>query len=188
MKRNLILSLVAFFLLLIGCRNYQGSRQVLDENSKEQFIKRGKYLVSVIGCSDCHSPKKMGPNGPETDSSLFLSGYPEDAKLALFDKNLIKQGWLLSNGDFTAMAGPWGVSFAANITSDPTGIGNWPEENFIRAMRKGKYKGIEGTRTLLPPMPWEDFSNFNDYDVKSIYAFLITVKPIHNIVPLAIAP
>ena len=43
-------------------------------------------------------------------------------------------------------------------------------------------------RTLLPPMPWEDFSNLTDDDVKAIYAFFMTTKPVHNIVPAAIAP
>ncbi len=177
------------FVLLSGCKNNPktpGSEKSV--TSREELIKRGSYLVSSIGCSDCHSPKKIGPNGPEVIDTLIFSGYPATAKLPEFDKNILKKGWSLINFDFTANVGDWGVSFGANITSDPTGIGNWPEENFIRAMKKGKYKGIEGARTLLPPMPWEDFSNLTDDDVKAIYAFLITTKPVHNIVPAAIAP
>ena len=38
---------------------------------------RGKYLVNMIGCSDCHTPFKMGPKGPEPDMDRFLSGHPE---------------------------------------------------------------------------------------------------------------
>jgi len=177
------------FSLLSGCKN--NPRIAGPENSvtsKEELIKRGSYLVSSIGCNDCHSPKKIGSSGLELIDTLNFSGFPAEGKLPTYDKKVLEQGWSLINFDFTANVGDWGVSFGANITSDPTGIGNWPEENFIRAMKKGKYKGIEGARTLLPPMPWEDFSNLTDDDVKAIHAFLITTKPVHNIVPAAIAP
>jgi len=90
--------------------------------------------------------------------------------------------------DLTAAAGPWGVSFAANITSDQSGIGNWTEEGFIRAMREGKFKGIEGSRMLLPPMPWENFAKLTDEDIRAIYAYLKTTKPVYNVVPAAIPP
>ncbi|MCB9297006.1 MAG: hypothetical protein H6559_28375 [Lewinellaceae bacterium] len=45
---------------------------------------------------------------------------------------------------------PWGVSYAANLTSDDTGIYLWTEAQFFRAIREGKYKGLEGSRPLLP--------------------------------------
>lgn len=44
-------------------------------------VARGKYLVASIGCADCHTPKKMGPEGPAPDTSRFLSGHPEGSKL-----------------------------------------------------------------------------------------------------------
>lgn len=87
------------------------------------------------------------------------------------------------NEDLTAAAGPWGVSFAANITSDATGAGSWQEENFILALRKGKFKGLEGSRNLLPPMPWQNFSQMTDDDLKAIYTFLQSTKPVNNVVP-----
>jgi hypothetical protein len=120
--------------------------------------------------------------------SLKFSGFPGDRKLPQYDKKIVEQGWGLINFDFTANVGDWGVSFGANITSDPSGIGNWPVENFIRAMKQGNYKGIQGARSLLPPMPWQDFSNLTDDDVRAIHAFLITTRPVRNIVPVAIAP
>ena len=88
-------------------------------------------------------------------------------------------------GDLTSAVGPWGMSFAANITSSETGIGNWTEENFIRAIRKGKFKGLEGSRDLLPPMPWFAYKNMTDEDIKSVFAFLQSTKPVENIVPAA---
>jgi hypothetical protein len=44
-------------------------------------VARGRYLVSVIGCNDCHTPPKAGPHGPEPDMSRFLSGHPEAFRL-----------------------------------------------------------------------------------------------------------
>jgi hypothetical protein len=95
---------------------------------------------------------------------------------------------MLMTADLNAAVGPWGVSFAANLTSDQTGIANWPEENFIRALKEGKFKGIEGGRALLPPMPWQNFARTPDEDLKAIFAYLKSTKPVRNLVPLAIAP
>jgi hypothetical protein len=177
------------FVITSGCKSHV--KTASSENSvtsKEELIKRGSYLVSSIGCGDCHSPKINGPQGLVVIDSLKFSGFPGDRKLPQYDKKIVEQGWGLINFDFTANVGDWGVSFGANITSDPSGIGNWPVENFIRAMKQGNYKGIQGARSLLPPMPWQDFSNLTDDDVRAIHAFLITTRPVRNIVPVAIAP
>jgi hypothetical protein len=147
-------------------------------------VKRGEYLVSIIGCDDCHSPKRMGPMGPEIIPERRFSGYPSFRPIMKPDSNVVKQGWALFGPDLTSAVGPWGVSFSANITSDETGIGNWTEENFLRAIRQGKYKGLESSRSLLPPMPWFIYKNMNDEDLKSIFAFLKTTKPVENIVPV----
>ncbi len=104
------------------------------------------------------------------------------------DKNVLQKGWLLFTADLTAGAGSWGVSFAANLTPDQTGIGNWPEENFIKAVKEGKFKGIEGARSLLPPMPWQNFEKVPVDDIKAIYAYLMSIKPVVNVVPNAVAP
>ena len=85
--------------------------------------------------------------------------------------------------DFTASIGVWGVSFAGNLTSDATGIGNWTEENFLRAIRHGKLKGLQNGRDILPPMPWQVYKNMKDEDLKAIFAYLKTTKPVENIVP-----
>lgn len=149
----------------------------------EDLVKRGGYLVSVMGCEDCHSPKKMGPNGPELEPELRLSGYPSSKPLPPVDSNVIKKGWVLLTDDLTAGVGPWGVSYAANITSDETGIGNWTEDQFRKALTEGKWKGMDNGRTLLPPMPWQSFSNLAPEDVKAIFLFLKSTKPVKNIEP-----
>jgi len=148
-----------------------------------QLIKRGEYLVNTIGCDDCHSPKKMGPRGPEVHMALRVSGYPATRPLQPADEEGLKSGWLLFGPDLTASIGPWGASFAANITSDATGIGNWSEAQFVKAIREGKSKGLDGTRPLLPPMPWQNFRKMSDEDLKSIYTYLKTTTPVKNIVP-----
>jgi hypothetical protein len=176
-------------MLLTGCKNT--SKSVAPEivrPTAEQLIKRGDYLVTTMGCNDCHSPKQTGPQGPVVIADLMLSGYPASRPLPKIDAQAIKNGWMLMNQDLTAAVGPWGVSFAGNLTSDQTGIGNWTEGNFLRALKQGKYKGLEGTRTLLPPMPWTNFVTADDEDLKAIFAYLKSTKPVKNVVPLPIPP
>lgn len=156
--------------------------------TQQEKVKRGSYLVNSIGCDDCHSPKKMGPGGPEIIEELRFSGYPSERPLQKPDSNAIKQGWSLFGTDFTSTAGAWGMSFAANISSDATGIGNWKEEQFIKAIREGKWKGLEGSRPLLPPMPWFVYKNLSDEDLQSIFAYLKTTKPVKNVVPAPLTP
>jgi len=151
--------------------------------TQEEKVKRGEYLVNAVGCDDCHSPKRMGKHEPEIIPELRFSGSPSTAQLPSVNTGEIKKGWMLFAPDLTSAAGPWGQSYAANISSDATGIGNWKEEQFIKALREGKYKGLDNTRPLLPPMPWFVYKNFSDDDLKSIFAFLKSTNPVHNIVP-----
>lgn len=154
--------------------------------STEDHIARGKYLVEIMGCHDCHSPKLMGPNGPYLDPDRVLSGYPADR--ALPPRPATHDGWALMTMDLTAAVGPWGTTFAANITSDESGIGNWTEEQFERALKKGLYKGLEGSRPLLPPMPWQNYVNMSKEDVSAVFAYLMSTKPVANVVPAPIPP
>ena len=154
---------------------------------EEKMVKRGEYLVTTIGCDDCHSPKKLGPHGPEVDMELRFSGYPSGRPLPAFD-TITAKSWALMNQDLTACVGPWGISFAGNITSDATGIGNWTEEQFVKCIREGKWKGLNNSRPLMPPMPWQNFSKLTDEDLRSIYRFLKTTKPVKNTVPAWIPP
>jgi mono/diheme cytochrome c family protein len=82
-------------------------------------VERGKYLVNGIGCSDCHTPLKMGANGPEPDMSRMLSGHPEQYRVteAAPAPGGQWQHGFVGAGTSTAFSGPWGVSFAANLTT-----------------------------------------------------------------------
>lgn len=172
--------------LLVSCEPQKTESPVALDSSKAQMIARGKYLVNTSACNDCHSPKIMTPHGPEPDASRLLSGHPSNAAIPKVNSDALKD-WVLFNQDLTSAVGPWGVSFAANITSDETGIGNWSEKQFLTAIRMGKYKGLEGSRNLLPPMPWQVYNGMTDADLKAIYAYLKTTKPVVNVVPAPIA-
>jgi mono/diheme cytochrome c family protein len=149
-------------------------------------VKRGEYLVGIIGCDDCHTPKNFGPNGPVPDPKRRFMGHPADEPFDSNEdvKNVISasNGALFSSG-FTAIAGPWGISYAANLTPDDTGIGNWTEEQFVKAIREGKSKGLDGTRPLLPPMPWPAYRTMTDEDLRAVFAYLKSVPAINNVVP-----
>ena len=160
-----------------------------DAKKLKAMIERGKYLVNLGGCNDCHSPKVFTPMGPVPDTSRLLSGSPATFKLPEVPNGVIAPDkWgALTNNDFTVWAGPWGVSFTRNLTPDvATGIGSWTEEIFIKALRTGKDMG-EG-RDILPPMPWPNIGQSTDADLKAIFAYLKSLKPIENAVPDPIAP
>ncbi len=169
---------------IVSCKN-ETKVTANTEITQDSLIRRGDYLVATMGCDDCHSPKKMGPKGPEIDMDRRLSGHPADMKPGKVDLSVMKEGWVLFNMQQTAAVGPWGMSFAANITSDNTGIGDWSEEQFFKAMKHGKYKGLDGSRPLLPPMPWQAFTKMHDNDLKAIFAYLKSTKPVENLVPSA---
>lgn len=143
----------------------------------------GKHIVTIAGCNDCHTPKKMGPEGPEDNLDLALSGSPSQMPpINVNRKEIESKGLAVTNN--LEWIGPWGISYSANITSDSTtGIGNWTLEQFIRAFRTGKYGGAPGGRNLLPPMPWQGIGQMTDDELKAVYAYLESTKPIHNIVP-----
>ena len=170
--------------IVASCNSAEGNTEKNnDTNDKLAMIKRGEYLVNSIGCDDCHSPKRMGAHGPEVIPELRFSGYPSGRPIQKADTNALKKGWMLFGADLTSSVGPWGMSFSANISSDATGIGNWKEEQFIKAIREGKLKGLDGSRPLLPPMPWFVYKNLNDDDLKAIFVYLKSTTPVHNVVP-----
>ena len=151
---------------------------------EKALIDRGLYLVTVAGCNDCHSPKKMTPNGPVPDETRLLSGHPADEKLPDVPTNIIgPDKWgAITNNNLTGWFGPWGTSYTSNLTPDnETGTGNWNEDFFIKILRTGKFMGAG--RDILPPMPWYDYAKLTDADLKAIFAYLKSLKPVMNQVP-----
>ena len=168
----------------INCSPKEENKQM----SHNDLIARGKYLVITGGCADCHSPKIYTENGPVPDSTKSLSGFQHDGKLPALDTKYVAPGnWVATESNSSAWVGPWGISFAANLTPDnETGIGALTEEMFIKALREGKVMGVG--RPILPPMPWESIGQKSDEDLKAMYAYLKSIKPIHNEVPQPIPP
>ncbi len=122
-------------------------------------IARGKYLVSVIGCNDCHTP---GTFYGAPDMSRFLSGS--------------EMGW----------EGPWGVVYASNLTPDQeTGLGYWSEDEIVKTLKTGNRP--DG-RQLAPVMPWLNFSQLSDDDAHAIAAYLLSLPPVKHAVPEPVAP
>jgi mono/diheme cytochrome c family protein len=146
-------------------------------------VKRGEYLVTVIGCNDCHTPLKLNAQGmPEPDMSRMLSGHPESVKMPPAPTLEAGPWQWVGGATNTVFAGPWGVTYATNLTPDEnTGLGIWTEDMFVRALRTGRHMGT--SRPIQPPMPWPWLSKMTDEDLKAMYAYLRTIPPIVNHVP-----
>ena len=180
-------------LLLTQCDRVTGENKSVQKEAPafagfESQVQWGEHLVTVGACHDCHSPKKMTEQGMEIDTALLLSGHPSQMAAVDVNRQDMETKGIIATNDLTSWVGPWGVSYTANLTPDATGIGNWKEEQFIYAIRNGKMKGLAGSRPMLPPMPWQMYRNMTDDELKAIFAYLKTTKPIHNIVPQPTPP
>src|SRR5688500_7559062 len=194
MKQNYIITcmLICAVLFLMKCTDEKKVDNNVTTGTESggygSQVKWGEHLVLSGGCGDCHTPKKMTAQGPVDDSSLLLSGHPAQMPIPPVDRLDLQAKGVFASQTLTAWVGPWGVSFSANLTSDSNGIGPWKEDQFIYAVRHGVTKGIAGSRPMLPPMPWHSIKNFSDDELKAIFAYLKTVKPIKNAVPAPMPP
>jgi len=125
----------------------------------ESVVERGRYLATIAGCNDCHTPGTLY-GGPDFKRALAGS----------------EVGW----------QGPWGISFARNLTPDPeTGLGKWTEAEIVNALKTGVKK--DGS-VLLPPMPWPNTSQMSDADLHALVAYLRSLPPVKHAVPAALPP
>jgi hypothetical protein len=172
-RRAAVLGIVLFAgVLAVAAAGASSSQKATDP------VERGRYLVSICGCNDCHTPWKMGEKGPEPDMSRMLSGHPQDVKLDPAPEARNGWGWTGARTN-TAFSGPWGVTYAINLTPDPlSGIGIWTEDMFVRAIRLGKHWGQ--SRPIMPPMPWQVYRNMTDEDLHAVWSYLRTIPPIEN--------
>ncbi|WFP65996.1 MULTISPECIES: cytochrome c [unclassified Mesorhizobium] len=123
-------------------------------------VERGKYLVTMSGCNDCHTP---GYFLGKPDMSRFLGG-----------------------SDVGFEIPGLGVFVGPNITPDEeTGIGSWKAEEIVAALQTGVRP--DGRR-LAPIMPWHAFAHLTENDAMAIRAFLQSLKPVKNKVPGPFAP
>lgn len=135
------------------------TKSAASAGEKALAIARGKYLATIMGCGDCHTPGTLfgGPNMQH----MFAGS---------------EVGW----------KGPWGVSFARNLTPDlDTGLGYWSEAELIKFFKTGNKP--DG-KQALPPMPWLTTAQLKDADLHALVAYLQSLPKISHIVPDAVAP
>ncbi len=134
--------------------------------TEAQLIARGRYIATAIQGCGCHTREKRGGG---KDENWHYAGSPNPAPPAGPPANA---GWSSPR---------WKKIYARNITPDPeTGIGKWSEADFIRAMRTGL---TPDGRVLDTQMPWNAFQKITDRDLKSLWAYLKTIKPVKNTPP-----
>jgi mono/diheme cytochrome c family protein len=182
----MVLSIAAFSGALVRAVGPRDQEPAAAARPRDARVERGAYLVKRMGCNDCHTPWKLGPKGPEPDMTRELTGHPSE--LVMPPAPPASGPWVAHlAATNTAWAGPWGVSFTANLTSDPeTGLGKWTEEMFIATMRTGRHQG-KG-RPLLPPMPYWMLGALDDADLGSVFAYLQSLPPVKNRVPAPVDP
>jgi mono/diheme cytochrome c family protein len=119
----------------------------------------GRYLVTIAGCGDCHTPLKRGQ---PVENRAFAGG--------------------------RVFASSAGTVVSANITPDTeTGIGKWSEEFFLKKFYDYKDYVEHGPPQVSSAksftlMPWLSLSQLPPEDLGAIYTFLKTIKPVHNAV------
>jgi mono/diheme cytochrome c family protein len=185
-KVLMVFSIAAFSGALLRAVGPSDHGPAAADRTRDGRVERGAYLVKRMGCNDCHTPWKLGPKGPEPDMTRELTGHPSE--LVMPPAPPASGPWVAHiSATNTAWAGPWGVSFTANLTPDPeTGLGKWTEEMFIATMRTGRHQG-KG-RPLLPPMPYWMLGALDDADLGSVFAYLQSLPPVKNRVPAPVDP
>lgn len=138
---------VGLCLLALSCATNQQSAITAP---KPDPVVRGRYLVTIMSCNDCHTPG-------------FFYGAPDTLR-RLSGSDL---GWI----------GPWGVVHARNLTPDSTtGIGSWTIEQIVTALRSGNTP--DGTQ-LAVIMPWQNYSSILDEDdAVAIASYLKSLPPV----------
>ncbi|MPZ77704.1 MAG: c-type cytochrome [Deltaproteobacteria bacterium] len=177
MKSKGLLWLTFGALSLVGaaCAFNSTGETIPADWEQTSYLERGHYLVNYLGhCAGCHTP--LGPNG-QSDMSLFLSGVP--AKFA---------GAKAGPPQIAGFAGPRGARvYAKNLTPDSeTGIGRWTEDQFVHTFKHGIRP--DGIKYAVSPMEWNVYANMKEEDVRAMYRYLRTVKPISNKAPANIPP
>ena len=174
MPRNLLIFSVV--VLIVGAIIALNINSV---ESQSDMVQRGKYLVDTLGaCGHCHTPRA----GAEYNMDMYLAGHPANAPYPRYNFSMMQQNiFILTSPQMSAFSGPFGTSFASNLTPDKeTGLGEWTEKMFIDAMRTGHHQGNKSNRKIFPPMATKHYAQMNDADLKAIWAYLRTIKPVKN--------
>ncbi|MDZ7625955.1 MAG: diheme cytochrome c-553 [Ignavibacteriaceae bacterium] len=184
-KGYFIAAISAIFFIVIFSQAGCSEEGKAKPKTQQEMVALGKYIVSTSGCDDCHTPKIFTEDRSRFRHHQITFGLSSKMNLsrAIDIYDLGPNKWAANEKmSLAAWVGPWGISFASNLTPDnATGLGTVTEEMFIKTLREGKLKGVG--RPLLPPMPWHVYGQKTDEDLKAIYAYLMSIKPINNMVP-----
>jgi mono/diheme cytochrome c family protein len=188
-RRNQILMTAAGGILVLMTVVAAASqyRTVAAPDRKAQ-LERGKYLVTIGGCHDCHTPWIVLPDGTVgPDMTRALSGHPQQFPITEAAQ-IRSDRWAVATAPTnTAFSGPWGVSFAANLSPDEnTGTGIWTFDVFRNTIRNGRHWGV--SRPLLPPMPWFNYREMTDEDLEAVFTYIHSLPPIRNNVQTPLPP
>jgi hypothetical protein len=197
-NQTLFVFLLCTCVYVLGCKPKEAEtteatveKEEVPSMTKQDSVKRGEYLVMIMGCHDCHSPKIFTQTGEMclTLPVCSQATLPEILILRSVKKEARHhRKALYSEGNLTSYIGPWGHSYSANLTPDVTGLGDWTFDMFRKAFTEGKFKGIDGGRPIMPPMPWQNFRHATNEDQHMIWTYLRSLKPIKNIVPTYTPP
>ena len=123
-------------------------------------VERGKYLVTIAGCTDCHTP---GYFLGKPDKTRFLGGSEVGFELPGL-----------------------GTFYGPNLTPDKeTGIGSWTSAQVLAALQTG---ARPDGRLLAPIMPWHAYASLSQSDASAIVTFLRSLPPVKNKVPGPFGP
>jgi mono/diheme cytochrome c family protein len=118
--------------------------------AEEDGVERGAYLARIMDCAGCHTPGAF-------------QGQPELSRH-------------LAGGEIGFEIPGLGVFFPPNLTPDvATGLGEWSEEDLVRAVREGVRP--DG-RLLTPAMPWRSYAALTDADALALAAYLKSLPPV----------
>lgn len=186
-RPRLLVLVLALTAAVVGASLFCARGRAAPAAPAAEPAERGRYLVTAMGCGDCHTPWILGPQGPMPDPKRLFAGHPADLVIEQPPAPPTMPWMTLATATNTAWAGPWGVSFTANLTPDrETGLGAWNAETFRTALRTGRHQG-KG-RPIQPPMPWPAYATLTDADLDAMFAYFRSLPPISNRVPEPLAP
>jgi mono/diheme cytochrome c family protein len=134
----------------------------------------------VVVLAACAAPAALSPLEPPRRTSFDPALVAKGGQLAAIGNcascHTARGGKSYAGG--RPLSTPFGTVYGTNITPDPqTGIGQWSEAAFLRAMREGLDR--EG-RHLYPAFPYEYFTRLEEADLKALYAFIMTREPVRE--------
>lgn len=173
--RNFILSLFALVFAFLGVTLFFNSANA-GNNLQDDQLAHGKYIATIAGCTDCHTPYKAEfLKDPKTWTPEQVQAIAFNAKVTLDEDKLL-------SGARAFDLGPAGIVYTRNITPDKeTGIGKWTDEQIRLALKTGL--DSEDGGTLFPVMPYHVYNGMADADADAVIAYLRSVKAVSNKVP-----